>query len=310
VEDDRAISREQQQLSSGPGLVCGLGGSPYARSYPRGPVPKRHSVHIANVGRDNVGDIARLAEECPSRPLFLFLFAQIAVGVWEQLESEMDELERHPQVELLSMDEFFVTLRDAVERDLVGSELYEKTEELAERWLKAPGRHRLPICERLADELARVAGADPEERDRQLADAGWTELVSREVEGVAQDRDAFLETFRGRTPASGEAAADALLYVAFTLAWHIVRAAIMSCGIYANHRVQCLDDFRRLLADDIDMIPFEELFRAWDRWEDGPPSVRAVAGWCDGLAKAARSLRDRLGPDETEEFTGWPPRTI
>ena len=310
VEDEAAIRREQELLGSGPGLVCGLGGSPYARSYLGGPAPKLHSVHIANVGRDNMGDIALLAEECPTRPLFLFLFAQIAAGVWERLESQMDELARQPQIELLSLDEFFLTLRDAIDRGLVGEELYEKSEALAERWLKAPGRHRLPVCERLADELARVAHADADERNRNLADAGWTELVSREVEQVAADRDEFLSTFRDRTPTGPEEEGDALLYVAFTLAWHVVRAAIMSHGVYANHRTQCLDDFVRLCGSMVDVAPFEGLFDAWEQWEGDPPGIARLAEWCDGVAAATRSLRDHLGPDESEEFTGWPPRTI
>ena len=310
VEDDAAVLREQQLLVPGPGLVCGLGGSPYAKSYPRGPIPKVHSVHIANVGRDNVGDIVRFTRECPTRPAFIFLFAQISEGIWAQLDSEMAEFAQHPEIEILRMDEFFVTLRDAVDRGLVGETLYEKTDALAETWLKAPGRHRLPLCERLAGELARVAHAEPDERRRLLVEPAWIDLVSREVEHVAQDRDAFLTRYKGRPmPAAGEET-DTFLYVAFTVAWTLVRAALEAQGIYANHRTQSIEDFKRTCGERIDVRPFEQLFGAWEAWETGSPRVDDIAAWCDGVAEGARVLADWLGPEEAEEFTGWPPRTI
>jgi hypothetical protein len=310
VEDDEAVRREQEALKPGPGLVCGLGGSPYAKSYPHGPIPKLHSVHIANVGRDNVGDIVRFTKECPTRPAFMFLFAQIAVGIWGQLESEMEEFERHPEIEILSMDEFFLTLQDAVARGLVKEQLYDKTDALAETWLKAPGRHRLAFCERLTEELAQVAHAGPDERRRHLAGAGWTNLVSCEIEHVARDREKFLVAFKGRPAFTADEEADALLYTAFTVAWTLVRSAIEAQGIYANHRTQCLNDFKRTCGELVDPTPFENLFEAWDVWEDGVPSVGEMAAWCDDVASAARTLRDALGPDEEEDFTGWPPRTI
>jgi hypothetical protein len=310
VEDEAAVRREQGKLQPGPGLVCGLGGSPYAKSYLAGPIPKLHSVHIANAGGDNIGDIVRLADECPTRPLFLFLFVQIASGAVDHLAAEMPKLANHPDIALLSMDEFFLTLQDAIARGMVREPLYQKTEALAERWLKAPGRHRLPLCERLTAELARVAHLAPEERRRALAEAGWTELVSREVENLARDRDAFMSMFKGRPPIEAEQEADALLYVAFTVAWALVRAAIESQGMYANHRTQCLDDFRRTCGDWVDMEPFERLFAAWQAWETGALTVEKTASWCDGVAKAAQVICDKLGPAEPEEFTGWPPRTI
>ena len=67
VENDEAVRREQEILGTGNGvgLVCGLGGSPYAKSYPQGKVPKTHSVHIANVGRDNVGGHRQAHEGMP-----------------------------------------------------------------------------------------------------------------------------------------------------------------------------------------------------------------------------------------------------
>ena len=68
------------------------------------------------------------------------------------------------------MDEFFITLQDVIGRGLVSDPLYAKTDALAETWLKAPGRHRLPLCERVAGELTRVTPAATQERRRLLAD--------------------------------------------------------------------------------------------------------------------------------------------
>jgi len=310
VEDDDAVRREQEALQPGPGLVCGLGGSPYARSHLCGPIPKVHSVHIANVGRDNVGDIVRFAQECPSRPLFMFLFAQIATGVLEHLAGEMPEFARHPQIEILSMDEFFLTLQDAIARGMVREPLYEKTGVLAETWLKAPGRHRLPLCERVTAELSSVAHAGAQERRRLLAEPAWSDLVSIEVEHVARDREAFLTRYRGRPAVAADEEADTLLYVAFTVAWTLVRAAIEAQGIYPNHRTQCLEDFKRTCGAWVDTGPFEHLFAAWDNWEAGAPPVDEIVGWCDAIAHGAAILLQRLGPDEAQEFAGWPPRTI
>jgi hypothetical protein len=61
--------------------------------------------------------------------------------------------------------------------------------------LKAPGRNRLPLYEKLTGELARAATAAPKERRRVLGQAGWTQLVSAEIEHVARDRDLFLRYF-------------------------------------------------------------------------------------------------------------------
>ncbi len=310
VEDDDAIRREQEILKDGPGLVCGLGGSPYAKSYLDGPIPKLHSVHIANVGRDNAGDIIQFARECPTRPAFMFLFAQIAEGIWKQLDSDMTTFTQHPEIEIVSMDAFFLTLQDALVRGLAKGPFYEKTDKLAETWLKAPGRHRLPFCERVAEELASVARADAEERQRALAEGAWIDLVSRTIEDVAGDRDTFLAAYKGCRSVGPDEEADTLLYAAFTVAWTCVRSAIEAQGIYANHRTQCLEDFRRTCSEWVDTVPFEALFEAWDKWESGPAAIEDVADWCQGIALATRTLRDRLGPDQDEEFSGWPPRTI
>lgn len=189
VEDDRAVRREQAVLAPGPGLVCGLGGSPFAKSYLNGAIPKLHSVHIANAGHDNLGDILRFLDESPERPAFLFLFAQIAEGVLGTLATGMEGFQQHPEIRILGMDEFFLTLQDAIQRGLIREPLYPLNEELAETWLKAPGRHRLPLAARVASELNRVAHEAPEERRCLLTEAAWIDLVSVEVENVAQERE-------------------------------------------------------------------------------------------------------------------------
>ena len=311
AEIDEAVAREQKLLAPAPGLVCGLGGSPYAKSYLDPDVPKVHSVGIVNVGRNNLESIVQTAKECPTRPLFMFLFAQINKGVWEQIESELEAFAEHPEIVILSMDEFLLTLRDATRKGLVKDTLYEITDELAERTLKAPGRHRLPICEHVTRELAEVAASEPEERRRNLAESAWSEFVSREIEGIARDREKFRTSFKGRPAFTADEEADALLYTAFTVTWTLIRAVITSQGTYANHRTQCLEDFRRLCGNQIDMAPFDGIFDAWEHWESGAPSVETMTEWCQKIANEARKLRDMYGPEESEAaFANWPPRTI
>lgn len=312
VEDDDAVRREQEILGA-PGLVCGLGGSPYAQSYPDETAPKVHAVGIANVGRENIAEVLQFAETCPTRPLFMFLFAQISTGIWEQVASEMPLLAEHPEIKVVSMDEFLLTLADAKRRGLISDTLYDTNDEMAEQWLKRTGRHRLPIGEKVTEELSRISHEDPAERRRHLSEAGWTDLVSRELEGVAGNRERFLTYFKDRLPAfTGDEEPDALFYTVFMVSWHIVRACITSQGIYANHRDQCLQDFVRTCSDQCDTKLFEDVFDAWARWEDGytPPLEQSIA-WADALAVETRKLRDALGPDESEDaFASWPPRTI
>ena len=309
VEDDAAVQREQELLADGaPGLICGLGGSPYAKSYPKGRIPKVHSVHIANVGNDNIGDIIRFAEECPTRPCFMFLFAQISPGIFNQLNGEMETLAQHPEIELLSMDEFFLTMQDAVARGMVGDELYEKTDALAETWLKAPGRHRLPLYERLCAELVDTVRDTPARRRERFAAAGYTQLVSGEIEGIAANRDSFINMFAGRSPTTKAEEADELLYTVFTVAWGVIRSVLEANGIYANYYRQCLSDFERLCGDMPEAGCVGEIFAAWDGWEEASPPPETSIAWCERLSTLASALNERYGDEG--EFSGWPPKTI
>jgi hypothetical protein len=130
------------------------------------------------------------------------------------------------------------------------------------------------------------------------------------MEHVAQNRDRFLTAYRGIAPPRPEAEPDVLLYIAFTVCWALVRSAIEAQGIYGNHRTQCLEDFRRTCGSWVDLEPFDGLFQAWEDWEAGAPEMETLIRWCQGMASAAAILRERLGPDESEAFAGWPPRTI
>jgi len=310
VENDAAVRLEQEVYGKGeaPGLVCGLGGSPFAKSYPQGPIPKTHSVHIANVGNDNIGDIVKFAKECPTRPCFMFLFAQISTGIFAQLNGEMDELAKHKNIKLLSMDEFFLTLQDAVARGLVGDELYERTDALKETWLKGPGRHRLPLYEKLCAELDDTAKDTPENRAKRIADAGYTQLVSGEIEWIAHVKDSFVAMFKDRRPYLPEEEADALLYTLFTVAWGVVRSVVEAAGIYGNHRTQCLNDFYKITGEKAEYRLFKDVFDAWENWESGAPAVETIVGWCGMLNKAAAMLNKAYGDDSV--FEGWLPKTI
>lgn len=310
-EDASAVAREQEILGTEacPGLVCGLGGSPYAVSYPNGKVPKLHSVHIANVGASNIGDIIKFAAECPTRPAFMFLFAQIMPRIFEQIESELPLLDVHPEIEILSMDEFFLTLQDASARGLVNDELYAKTEAMAETWLKAPASHRLPLYVSTTEELLDTLLDTPENRAVRLSDGGYTDLVSKEIESVARDRQMFTDCYKGRPVYGPDQEEDVIFYSLFTVAWGVVRSAIESLGVYGNHREQCISDFERLCGDISDTGVFRRIFDAWDRWEeDGSPSYGGSLELARGLASETKKLNEALG--DSSEFTAWPPKAI
>jgi hypothetical protein len=318
VVDEDVVNRERKVLGTeAPGLVCGLGGSPYATNYipsadelKEGLVPKLHSMQIANVGRDNVGDLIKFAEDCPTRPTFCFLFAQISPGIWAQLESELEKFESHPELEILSMDRFFLTLQDAINRGMVGKELYEKTDALQETWLRTTGRNRLPLTSRMCGELVDIFESPTEERRRAIADAAWTQLVSGEIE-TAANREHFLNYFKDRKPCSDAEEDDTMYYVAFTVMWHMARNALEAKGIYSNHRRQTLDDFRRTCGDIVDTTPFEKFFASWEVWDEmGSPPLSTTIEWMKGVAEAGTTLSEKLGPEEGESFTNWPPRSI
>lgn len=320
VVDEKAVERERKILGTeGPGLVCGLGGNPYAKSYiptkeelADGLVPKLHSMHIADVGRDNYGDLERFAKECPTRPAFCFLFAQIMPKIWEQLDSEMAKFEAHPELEVLDMDEFFLTLQDAIERGLIDpkADFYEKTDAVEETWLRAPGRNRLPLTARLCEELVDIFESPKDQRRKAIADAAWTQLVSGEIEG-ASDREQFLTYFKGRKPPTDEEEADTMFYVAFTTVWHLVRNALEAQGIYGNHRNQTLEDFRRTCGHLVDTTSFDKFFAAWEVWEEmGAPEFATTTAWMKDVAAAGAVFVQELGPRADETFTNWPPKSI
>ncbi|MBR4941733.1 MAG: hypothetical protein IKZ19_07025, partial [Clostridia bacterium] len=310
-EDSAAVAREQEILGTEtcPGLVCGLGGSPYAVSYPNGKVPKLHSVHIANVGANNIQDIIKFSRECPTRPAFMFLFAQIEPGIFEQIESELPLLEDHPEIEILSMDEFFLTLQDASAKGLVNDELYGKTEELAKTWLKAPASHRLPLYVSTTEELLDTLLDEPEARARRLSDAGYTDLVSKEIESVAKNRKMFTDCYKDRPVYEPDQEADVVFYSLFTVAWGVVRSAIESLGVYGNHRNQCIEDYKRLCSEISDTSALERIFEVWDKWEEnGSPSFDESLELARKLVEETKKLDEALG--DSSEFTAWPPKAI
>lgn len=310
-EDEPAVRREQRILGTDkcPGLVCGLGGNPYAKSYPTGQVPKLHSVHIANVGAENIKDIIRFTEECPTRPAFMFLFAQINDGIFAQIESELPLLKDHPEICILSMDEFFLTLQDAVKRGLVTEEMYEKNDQLAETWIKTPSRHRLPLYVDLTEELLDTVLDTPENCAKRISDAGYTELVSCEIEGPAINREKFTKFYVNRPVYEPDQENDVLFYCLFTVAWGVVRGGIESKGIYANERMATIAAFERECSGIADPAPFREIFDRWDKWDTvGSPDKARIVELCRAVCAETKKLSAALG-DESK-FTKWPPKAI
>jgi hypothetical protein len=113
----------------------------------------------------------------------------------------------------------------------------------------------------------------------------WNERIryrmNNEVEGVAEEE------------------ADALLYVGFTVTWTLIRSALESQGIYANHRDRYLEDFERTYGKLIELAPFRLLFKAWDqRFRCANNHIIDLGVWSE--LKKIPSAFLYLGPDFQE----------
>jgi hypothetical protein len=166
------------------------------------------------------------------------------------------------------------------------------------------------LAARVATELNRVAHEAPEERRRLLTEAAWIDLVSVEVENVAQERESFLTRYRGISPCPEAEEVDTLFYILFTVAWMVIRAALEARGIYANHRTQCLEDLKRTCGRLIESSVFDQIFMAWENWEKRTPDLASLLVWSQEVEEAALILDLHLGAKDEETFTRWPPRTI
>ncbi|MBN1351510.1 hypothetical protein JXJ21_19005 [candidate division KSB1 bacterium] len=278
VENDPAIEREQKLLAGAPGLVCGLGGSPYAKSYPHGRCPKVHSVFIANSGMDNSIDIMNLVNEIPNRPLFLFLFVQINRGSFDAVWQDYQKLKMQPQIEIVNMDAFMHGLKKAADRNWVKPNLYDQTPALRDRHLVQPGIANFNIAARMLLELHEVINLKQPERLERLDKGGWQELAAREATTMGKDWNAFLNHFEKGGLVRPEEESNAAAYFAFYVVWALMRGAILSRGIYANNRKKCLEDFEKEFAASLPIAPFRKLWKVWENWETAPHSIELVRG--------------------------------
>jgi len=291
VDDPEAIDREKNLLAGAPGLVCGLGGSPFAKSYPAGRCPKVHSVFVANANTENATGILNLMREIPNRPLFLFVFVQINRGSYAAVWQDFQKLNVQPDIRIVKMDYFMHGLKQATHAGLVGDSLYQITPELIQRHLTQPGREEFSSAVKILVHLNDVLTWEPVRRLHEINRCGWQELAAREAAGVGKNWEKFLKQF----PAGGLVQAaeedDAIAYFAFYTIWALIRGAILSRGIYANQRVQCLVDFQREFGETVTLAPFQKMWEIWENWETDDHRlgtihsiVQQIAGELDRLS--------------------------
>ncbi len=286
VENPQAVYREKRILKP-VGLVCGLGGSVYATSYPKG-TPKVHSSLVLNVGEDCARRVANMATSLRERPLFIFAFVQIARGVLDHLVENLKSLPS--EVEILNMDTFMMTLREAARQGLVDNELYPSKAALAQVDLTQPGSRNKPAAKSLLLRLADVARM-PDDRMLEAINLGnWHNLASHEPSSVQAEMDRWRTSNEGYLPYDTPNLADALGYALFYSAWAYVRACLNTAGRYANHMDSSLDEYLELYPDPDNSV-LEEIWEMWHGWHSRPPSLKAIKNLVTRAAALA-SKRD------------------
>ena len=276
VEDDAAIKREQELLAGAPGLVCGLGGSPFAHSYLSGRCPKVHSVFIANAGHDNSIDILNLVDEIPNRPLFFFIFVQINRGSYDAVWQDFLKLKKYPEIEIIPMNVFMHSLKKAVALGWILERLYNESLALRKRHLIEPGMNNFELASKMIRELHKIASSEQPKRLDCLNKGGWQELAAREPEAVAKDWERFLNHFDKGGLIRDDEETDALAYFAYYAIWALVRGAILSKGIYANNWKKCLADFEEEFAADISVVPYQKMWNIWEKWETASHNIDEI----------------------------------
>jgi hypothetical protein len=271
VEDPKAIYREKRILRP-TGMVCGLGGSVFAKSYPTG-APKVHASVVLSVHDDIPKKLNNLINGIKERPLFLFAFVIIGQGALDHVASSLDSLGE--EVQLLNMDTFMMSLRKAMEEGLVGEELYPSKENLAEPTLIADGQKNEPAAIGLMENLARVAQMSDGDMEAELNLGNWINLASHDPSAVVADTGKWRESNQGYLPYDTTNLADALGYNLFYTAWGYVRARLNTAGRYANHMDSSLDEYlERYPHPDNGVL--EEIWEMWHSWESDPPSLQRV----------------------------------
>lgn len=280
VEEPRAIYREKRILKP-VGLVCGLGGSVYARSYPAG-TPKVHSAIVLNAGEDCAARIREMARAMKERPLFIFAFVQISHGVYDHLVENLKTLP--DEIELVHMDAFMLGLRKALKEGLVSEDLYPSKAQLADATLREPGRRDKAAAARLLEKLASVARMPEDQMAREINLGNWHNLASREPAHVEPEAESWRRTSGGYLDYDTPNLADALGYNLFYTAWAYVRACLNAAGRYANHMDSCLDEYLWLFPSKENGV-LEEIWEMWRNWDAQPPRLNAVR---DMAIRAAR----------------------
>ena len=271
VEEPGAIYREKRILKP-IGMVCGLGGSVFARSYPTG-IPKVHASLVLFEWENCAKKILDAASAMKERPLFLFAFVSIGHGVLDHLAENLKSLP--DDIEIINMDTFMMSLRKAAKEGLVGEDLYPSKMNLAESTLVVPGQKNKASAIKLLQKLAQVAEMPDEEMLEEINLGNWINLASHEPSSVEADIKSWRRNNEGYLPYDTPNLADGLGYNLFYTTWGYVRACLNAAGRYTNHMDSCLDEYLEIFQDPDNYI-LEEIWEMWHRWETDPPSLERV----------------------------------
>ncbi len=270
VEEPRAIFREKRILKP-LGLVCGLGGSMLARSYPLG-IPKVHASLVLHASEDCGKKIRDTISRIPDRPLFLFAFVQIERGVFDHLVEDLESLP--PEVEIMNLDTFMMTLRKAVKEGKVGEDLYTSRDNESEI-LKSEGRKNRKAAAKLLVRLVDILDLPRDEMAHELTVGNWINLSSHDPSAVIEDTDSWRRRMEGHQPFDTTCLADALGYNLFYTVWAYMRARLNEVGRYSNHMDSCLTQYLDLFPDSQNGV-LEEIWEMWHAWNRNPPELDHV----------------------------------
>ena len=271
VENPEAIYREKRMLGA-LGLVCGLGGSVFAKSYPQG-TPKIHAALVLHVEEDCAEKIRTLVERIKTRPLFIFAFVQIGSGVYDHLVEQLSSLP--DEVEIVHMDTFMMTLREAARRGLVSEDLYPDKRALEDVMLREPGKREKEAAKRLLSKLSQICSLPTDEMVRELNLGNWHLLAAQEPSTVEKAMEKWREDNEGYMPYDTKSPADALAYNLFYTSWAFIRACLNEKGVYANHMDSCLDEYVNLFPER-DPSALIELWEIWHNWYQTRPNLEKV----------------------------------
>jgi len=220
------IELEREVLKDSLGVLRGFGGTTYIDNYLSEDFVNIHSAFVLFKERGIAEDLKVIAKAVKERPLFLFIYVQIARNVFDTLSKEIESL--GPEFKVVRADEFMSAIRRAIKDGLIakkwGEAYYPDNPDLRKlvekdglvmRWSR--------VVKEVKELLALVENSNHETLIRKL----------REKYGECDD----------------EEMSDVIAYDAAITCLNLVRAALHLKGVYENEYEKGVKDFLKLYED-------------------------------------------------------------